>query len=149
MGAERSGAVVKRVPEISTERARALRSAATPAERTLWRYLRGGEAKFTRQFPIGPFIADFACRSARLVVELDGRSHDATADYDARRDAYLRTAGWRVLRFSNQQVMESPDGVAFAAKAAAKGDGTHPQPLPEEGGEQKGPLTRTSPHPAP
>ena len=97
----------------STIIARKLRSDATDAETLLWRHLRGGRllgAKFRRQMPIGPHIADFACEQARLVIELDGGQHaDSTTD-DARTRA-LEAAGYTVLRFWNHDVFENTDGV--------------------------------------
>jgi len=64
--------------------------------------------KFRRQHPIGPFIADFACAGARLVVELDGGQHCDRAS-DARRTAWLETCGWRAIRFWNNDVLAHPD----------------------------------------
>lgn len=61
--------------------------------------------------PVDPYFADFLCRAAKLVIELDGNSHDAQLDYDVRRDAYLGENGYQVLRFSNQQVFENMEGV--------------------------------------
>ena len=100
-----------------TERARQLRNAATPAERLLWRYLSNGGLggfKFSRQMPLGPYFADFLCRRARLIVELDGYSHDVDHDADARRDAWLKQEGYDVLRFANAEVMSNVDGVVTA-----------------------------------
>lgn len=65
----------RRVNVATTERARTLRSNATPEERKLWRLLSRYRPKFTRQLPIGPYIADLACRQAMLVVEIDGGQH--------------------------------------------------------------------------
>lgn len=117
---------MKRVDPLLTRRARQLRNDATPAERAVWNELRQLSPRFTRQLPIGPFIVDFACRSARLVVELDGLSHETRADYDACRDAYLVAAGWRVIRIGNQQARENPAGVAGVCAKAAEAGGTHP-----------------------
>jgi very-short-patch-repair endonuclease len=75
-----------------THKARLLRSHQTDAEQRLWQRLRGkllGVA-FRRQYPIGPFIADFACAALSIVIELDGGQHAEAKDYDARRDTYLR-----------------------------------------------------------
>jgi very-short-patch-repair endonuclease len=93
-------------------RARALRRAATEAEMRLWSVLRnrGVGAKFRRQVPLGPFVADFACASARLVIELDGGQH-AESVRDARRDAWLAAEGWTVVRYWNSDVMTNLDGV--------------------------------------
>lgn len=82
----------------------------TIAEETLWRCLRGrgfAGMKFRRQVPIGPFIADFACIESRIVVELDGRPHEAPErqEYDRRRDGWFAAHGWRVLRLDNERVI--------------------------------------------
>ena len=82
-------------------------------ERRLWRYLSGGAlgAKFSRQMPVGPYFADFLCRDLRIVVELDGHSHDLRPEYDAARDRFMTEAGYKVLRFSNTDVRENVEGV--------------------------------------
>lgn len=89
--------------------ARKLRRRETNAEATLWRALRGRRLaglKFRRQHPIDRYIADFACESTRLIIELDGAVHDdeAQAAADAERQAVLEGLGWFVLRFSNEAV---------------------------------------------
>jgi very-short-patch-repair endonuclease len=96
--------------------AKQLRKHMTKAEIALWSRLRGGAVKgrrFRRQHPIGPYVADFACLPMRLIVEVDGDTHISRGDqrYDASRDAYLRSHGWRVLRFWNGDVFENLDGV--------------------------------------
>lgn len=99
--------------------ARALRQASTDAERRLWARLRDRQIsgwKFKRQHPIEKFVADFACREAWLVVELDGGQH--TAEGDAARTAALEASGWRVLRFWNDEVLRNTDGVLHAIQAA-------------------------------
>jgi very-short-patch-repair endonuclease len=96
--------------------ARKLRRDATAAEQVMWLLLRDrrlGGTKFRRQVPIGPYIADFASIQHRLVVELDGGQHADSAS-DARRDAFLAGAGWRVLRFWNNDAMRNRDGVLEA-----------------------------------
>jgi len=99
-----------------TRRARELRNAATPAERLLWRYLSRSQlsAKFSRQMQVGRFFADFLCRELKLIVELDGVSHDLRPDYDAARDRWLAGEGYRVLRFANADVLRDPEAVATA-----------------------------------
>jgi len=94
-----------------TQRARELRRDMTDAERFLWRHLRAGQLvhKFRRQHPIGPYIVDFACPSAKLIVELDGGQHAGSA-CDASRDAFLRREGYRLLRFWNNDVLQNPEG---------------------------------------
>lgn len=91
--------------------ARKLRTNSTNAERLLWSQIRSRQlgAKFVRQFPIGPFIADFACRSAHLVIELDGGQHDEQTD--APRTATIEAHGYRIIRFWNNEVIENLDGV--------------------------------------
>jgi very-short-patch-repair endonuclease len=87
--------------------ARKLRANQTEAEERLWYYLRGrrfdGE-KFVRQSQIDRYVADFACRTARLAVELDGGQH--SAERDAARTEIIETYGYRVLRFWNHDVLE-------------------------------------------
>ena len=104
-----------------TKRARTLRNEATPAERALWSCLRVSQLnghKFSRQMPVGPYFADFLCRASRLVVELDGISHDSRIASDGARDAYLAENGYHVIRFTNRQVLENLEGVVTAIAAA-------------------------------
>jgi len=96
---------------------RTLRKDSTDAERILWTRLRRQQLdghKFRRQHQIGLYICDFACLDALMIVELDGSQHALQLEYDARRDAFSRSAGYRVLRFWNgdvfartEQVMET------------------------------------------
>jgi len=97
--------------------ARSMRRSPTRAERMLWRSLRAGQIdglKFRRQTPIGLFIADFFCPSARLVIEVDGITHD-----DPRRDAWMRQQGLRVLRVWDDDVIWNRDGVLQIVRAIA------------------------------
>jgi len=99
---------------IKTLRARELRRTQTIYEAKLWRLIRNRQLegfKFRRQMPIGPYFADFACPAARLIVELDGNSHDGRIERDANRDAVLEEWGWLTLRFLNVSVRDNPDGV--------------------------------------
>ena len=116
------------------QRARALRRDATPAERRLWRALRlveVSEGHFRRQAPIGPYVADFANHSLRLVVELDGEQHGHSSGLhrDARRTAYLTEEGYSVIRFWNHEVMENLDGVVetILAAVAKRADASLPR----------------------
>ncbi|HYF21863.1 MAG TPA: DUF559 domain-containing protein [Caulobacteraceae bacterium] len=98
-------------------RARDLRRVSTPAEKALWRLLRDRRLsglKFRRQAPIGSYVADFACLSARLVLEADGGVHRLRVEADTERDAWLRSQGFRVLRFSNEVILSRPDLVIAA-----------------------------------
>src|SRR5262245_26351469 len=106
----------------SIERARRLRRDSTIPERILWGLLRGGRLgglKFRRQHPLGPFIADFYCHEHKLVVELDGMSHDGRAEADRRRESYLRYHGLTVLRVGNDDVLRDSEAVAIAILTAA------------------------------
>ena len=101
-------------------RARNLRTNSTDAEQRFWNLVRNRQVdgyKFVRQFPIGPFIADFACREAALVVELDGGQHSDSASDDSRTD-YLNAQGYSVLRFWNTEILDNIEGVHGAVLSA-------------------------------
>ncbi len=86
--------------------ARQLRREMTDAEQLMWFHLRNRSmlgAKFRRQCPVGPFVADFVCAEARLIVEIDGSQHGS--DVDAARTRFLERRGYRVLRFWNHDVL--------------------------------------------
>ena len=100
----------------------------SPPEVLLWarlKMLRGEGLRFRRQHPIGPYVADFYCAAARLVVEVDGSGHteDAQLAHDTRRDGYMRQLGYAVLRIPSGEIMRDADeaaqGVVEAANAAA------------------------------
>ena len=102
-------------------RVRQLRRSATDAEKLLWQHLRSRRLKghkFRRQVWIGPYIADFLCNDAALVIELDGSQHVDQADYDAARSAYLEEQGLTVLRFWNNDVLGDVDAVLTVILAA-------------------------------
>lgn len=105
-----------------TYRARALRAHATPAETALWALLRRRAlgAKFRRQHPLGPYIVDFFCCDAALVVEVDGGVHDSerAQRHDAVRDAFLGQCGLRVLRLRNDLVLQAPERALEIIRAA-------------------------------
>jgi very-short-patch-repair endonuclease len=97
--------------------ARTLRRNSTDAENRLWYFLRSRRldgAKFVRQFPIGPHVADFACRDAHLVIELDGGQHSPKTD--APRTEVIEAFGYRVLRFWNHDVLQNTEGVLEAIR---------------------------------
>jgi len=92
----------------------------TDAERKLWFVLRDrrfARSKFRRQVPIGPFVADFVCFDARLVLEIDGGQH-AGSTRDINRDRWFAANGFRLLRFWNNDVLSNPDGVMTTVAAA-------------------------------
>jgi len=105
--------------------ARRLRADLTPAERRLWQGIRAHRLDglhFRRQVEISPYVVDFACTSARLVIELDGAAHDHELDQvrDEARDAELRARGYRVIRFENREVMEQGDAVIESIRQAIR-----------------------------
>jgi very-short-patch-repair endonuclease len=96
------------------DRAKANRREMTPAERRMWYdILKNLPYRFLRQRVIGNYIPDFYCTSRHLIIEVDGDSHYATEAqaYDAERTAFFESLGIRVVRFTNDEVMENPDGV--------------------------------------
>ena len=110
-------------------RARSLRRSQTDSEGRLWGELRSrrlGGWKWRRQAPIGPFIADFYCPAARLVVELDGSQHLDQAEYDARRTRYLHRLGLTVIRFSSDNIWGGGlNYVCCSILAACGGEAPH------------------------
>ena len=104
-------------------RARSLRRDPTPAEKKLWfEFLRDQPEKFTRQKPLGSYIADFYCSAHRLIVEVDGDSHFVDdGRRDARRTAALQALGVRVVRFTNEDVMQRFEGVCMEIQRALRG----------------------------
>ena len=111
-----------------TERARTMRQRLTEPERRLRVELRAKRfhgVKFRRQQVIGTFIADFACRSPMLVIEVDGECHADRGSYDAARTAYLVERGYRVLRFTNDEITRDMGAVLRAIEGALT-----PSPLP-------------------
>ncbi|MBI5075158.1 MAG: endonuclease domain-containing protein [Nitrospirae bacterium] len=103
----------------NTQKARLLRRNQTDAEKILWQKLRNrGQQglKFRRQVPVGPYVADFLCEGSKLIVEVDGGQHAERKDYDQYRDDFLRTNGYEVVRFWNNEVMGNMDGVLEAIK---------------------------------
>ena len=124
--------------------ARALRQGQTDAESRLWamlRHRRLGGWKFRRQHPIPPYVADFYCDEARLVIELDGSQHAAAVEHDDRRTRYLQARGLRVLRFWNNEVLTQTEAVlehiwkTLHEPSPQPSPGAARHPLPEgEGG---------------
>lgn len=98
----------------------------TDAERRLWAWLRRKQIdgyRFRRQVPLGPFIADFVCFDARLIIEVDGGQHADIVAQDARRSAWLERQDFRVLRFWNNEVLTDAEGViALIRRALVGGD---------------------------
>ena len=130
---------VRGYPDATLKRAKRLRRNLTDAERKLWPLIRSrqlGGAKFRRQQPIGPFVADFVCQEARLIVEADGGQHAESGD-DQRRTKFLNCAGYRVLRFWNNDILGNSEGVlqviAEALRAPHPAQASPESPSPSRG----------------
>ena len=120
------------------EQARELRKKQTPAEEILWQLLRNrqlADLKFRRQHQIGDYICDFYCAEQHLVIELDGPVHQRTKQqvHDYKRDAYLKSLGNKILRFSNDQILDDPEAVLNTILETIS-----PRPLGEGQGEGHG-----------
>jgi very-short-patch-repair endonuclease len=112
---------------------RQFRANGSDAERKLWHALRRKQInglRFRRQFPLGPYFADFVCLPVRLVIEVDGSQHGEAeqAAHDARRTAWLERHGFRVLRFWADQVMTDLPSILDGIEIALR------QPLPRKDG---------------
>ncbi|MBB4086058.1 endonuclease domain-containing protein [Sphingomonas carotinifaciens] len=120
-----------------------MRRNPTGPEKRLWSYLSRsqlGGFKFRRQAVIGAFIADFLCPAERLVVEIDGHTHD-DAEADRSRDAALAALGYRTIRFTNTDVMQNVEGVLTRLldilQASPLRRAPHPNPSPEGEGLER------------
>ena len=115
-------------------RAKDLRRNLTEPERRLWYRLRANRlgVKFQRQVVLAPYIADFVARAERLVIELDGDTHGDNEAYDAARTRALQARGYRVIRFTNADVMTNLDGALRAILIALDRDPESPHPLQGE-----------------
>jgi very-short-patch-repair endonuclease len=97
-----------------TEFARRMRHEPSPAEKQMWQLLRHRKLagfRFRRQQPISPYVVDYYCAVARLVVELDGDSHSGSEKNDEMRDSFLRSRGYRILRFWNNMLFDDGEAV--------------------------------------
>ena len=125
-----------------------LRRRLTEPEQLLWKQLRNRQLlgfKFRRQHPIGPYVADFACLSRRLVIELDGRLHEQRSAYDKTRTRFLESIGFTVVRFRNIEIYPQRSAVLATIQAAliAQPRATieahkYPAPSPPVGGRGPG-----------
>jgi very-short-patch-repair endonuclease len=130
---------------LANERGRKLRHNVTVAEHKLWYRLRALKAsgqKFRRQMPIDHFIVDFACLSHRLIMEVEGATHSTDGEIasDLRRQGYLESQGFMILRFSNNDVVTNVDGVMDVVvgvldKLSSEATAPTPVPSPQGGGE--------------
>src|SRR3954467_10067633 len=107
---------LKRVANQTRKRSINLRRNATKPEKKLWSILcrrQLGGLKLRRQHPIEPYIVDFYCSSANLVIELDGESHEGRQSYDKDRTKHLENLGLKIVRFTNDDVIHNLEGVAY------------------------------------
>ena len=94
--------------------AKELHTKQATAQRFLWRHLRNRQLqgyKFRRQITLPPYIADFVCLEAKLIVEIDGSHYPQQLDYDKERSRYLQAQGFEVLRFWNDEVLKNTAAV--------------------------------------
>jgi very-short-patch-repair endonuclease len=127
------------VSDVQRARAKQLRRTMTRAETLLWRHLKAhrlARLSFRRQSPMGNYIADFVAHSCKLIVEVDGESHDfeERVRHDEERDRWFSSRGYRVLRFTNDDVMRNLGGVALAVLQAAEQAAPPSLALPRKGG---------------
>ena len=136
---------MKRPPgEESLKIQRAVRHNPTEPEKKLWAALRNRQvagAKFRKQVWLGRYLVDFYCADAKTAIEVDGDSHAHQQDYDEQRTAWLASEGFRVIRFSNDDVMRNLEGVVAVIRATFVPSPSHsavpsgPLPLPHRGEE--------------
>lgn len=123
----------------STKVARNLRADPTEAEKRHWHHLRARQLngfKFNRQLPIAGFICDFVCREATLIVEIGGGQHDFQREADAARTTRLTNAGYRVIRFWNNDVLGNVDGVLIEIARSLEARALPPAPSRTREGEE-------------
>jgi len=126
-------------------KARVLRKNQTDAESLLWYHLRDRHLsghKFRRQHPMGVFIADFVCIERRIVVEVDGGQHALQGEEDKRRSAYLKSKGYRVVRFWDNEVLKDTQAVLEAILRTIESDTPSPRPSPPQPRERATNRTR-------
>ena len=114
--------------------AKTLRSTQTDAEQKLWYHLRAHRfmgRKFKRQKPIGRYIVDFVCLEDKLIIELDGGQHVENVEYDLERDTWLRSEGFTVLRFWNNDLLNEMEGVLERIRLELKKTPSPLAPLPQ------------------
>ena len=123
---------------LSNRLQRRLRNEMTDAEKALWKVLRCRQVsgfKFRRQHPFGDYILDFVCLERKLVIEVDGGQHGERTKYDEIRTENILTAGFRVLRFWNTEVLQEIEAVKERIGRAVQKQQTHPLPDPPLEGE--------------
>lgn len=104
----------QRVSPEMLERAKKLRREMTPAEKILWKHLKANRLNglhFRRQQVVHGYYPDFYCHQHELIVEVDGWIHELQKEYDAEREEYLKSLGFRIIRFTNEEVTKNLKGV--------------------------------------
>ena len=138
-------------------RAKSLRRTMTRAETLLWRHLKAHRIDglgIRRQVPIRNYVADFVCHTARIIIELDGETHDfdSRQKLDRGRDVWFASQGFAVLRFTNDDVMKNLEGVVTVIRETAQSRLSRsqhtplPNPPPQGGREQTAPSRSAKPH---
>jgi very-short-patch-repair endonuclease len=125
------------IVSLNKTRARAMRLSPTEAERKLWWHLRHrlplANTHFRRQVRLGRYIVDFASHGLKIVIELDGGQHAVQTKRDDARSMFLKSEGYRVLRFWNNDVMANIDGVLEVIQSAIPATPTPTPPPPHKG----------------
>src|SRR5436305_8055568 len=126
------------VSDRQRNRAKSLRRTATRAETLLWRYIKAGHLdglQFRRQAPMGAYIVDFVCHAAELVIEVDGDTNDfeSRLKRDQVRDRWLLSRGYKVLRFTNREILSTLEGVLTIIHETATPRLEAPPSLPSPG----------------
>lgn len=114
------------------DKARKLRQSGNLAEALLWRELRGRRIlnyQFSRQKPIGNYIVDFYCSKLKLVIEIDGMSHDWKLDYDTLRTQYIENLGIKILRFKDSEVRKNISNIVSIIESWVMNNEQPPNPL--------------------
>ncbi|MBN9004575.1 MAG: endonuclease domain-containing protein [Rhizobiales bacterium] len=129
----------EQIVKVQRQHAKQLRRGMTRAEMLLWRHLKAHRLAglgFRRQTPMGRYIADFVSHTSKIVVEVDGESHNSHSRvaYDSRRDMWFMSRGYRVFRFTNDEVMTNLEGVVTAIGQAADSLAPPSLALPRKGG---------------
>ena len=97
----------QKVSDEMLKRAKKLRREMTPAEKILWKQLKANRLQglhFRRQQVVHGYYPDFYCHQHELIVEVDGDIHDLQQEYDAEREEYLESLGFRIIRFTNEEI---------------------------------------------
>jgi very-short-patch-repair endonuclease len=118
------------------DNAKSLRRTQTKEEQKLWCHLRAHRfigRKFKRQKPLGQYVVDFVCLEEQLIIELDGGHHAENVEYDHKRDSWLRSEGFTVLRFWNNELMNEMEGVLERIRLELSHETFSPSPSPTSG----------------